>query len=680
MGFSEDYKALVDRSSPTIDQKNANLVSAFEQYNIEGEPSNYLLELHLGGLIHETLKCNENCDINKMQRVKNELLLEHFFSGVSIKPYLDTLDFIATVMTLNSFIVPINNIKKWKKAISISLDCNLILKKFKDENQLMNDFKRQYNVARSGKFFQKAGFDVKLNEGRLSIQNSALMKVSNDIEMYIKLIGGKRFCNLLFKYLHENQFYDIFLERFFLNRKVAYGRNDPLPPFGYLLNLAAKYTYYNITINSPNLINYLFNSIMDKSSFLLASYDVQPYASDQLNFWGIDNAIDMIREIALFDSSFSLVQLNPSYVTRILSGLFNYFDEKMIEKSLGFNIEKVNNIIQKILDISNEGITTFKVDQLILKEDDFTEVEKILDFMSISGNFVNRNFHLPTDKPDFMFKPLIKNGDEYVLLNSSFCAPSFYESIMSKLREKHKNLDDKIGLALENYVKKELSIKNIEYYCGKYKIGKKRMQCDIVIESKNTIFFVEIKKKAITRDARAGNEIKLILDLSKSFLDAHLQTGQHEIFIRENGYLKFESGKKIYLEDRSIERIALTLLDYGGFQDRVILDELFKIILTTDFHVDNKEYESDFDEIKTKFDKLRKQGQIISQYDNFYKGAPFHNCWFLSLPQFLMVIDDSVDNNSFFQNLRSIKFTTTGSLDYYYDYTKLNSWFEIESY
>ena len=59
---------------------------------------------------------------------------------------------------------------------------------------------------------------------------------------------------------------------------------------------------------------------------------------------------------------------------------------------------------------------------------------------------------------------------------------------------------------------------------------KREPECDVVIEDENNIVFIEIKKKALTSASRAGDDIKLIIDLSNSILDAHLQTGQHELF------------------------------------------------------------------------------------------------------------------------------------------------------
>jgi len=681
MEYLETFKNLVDRSDPSIDINKIDLISAFEHYDIEGEPSEYLIDVYLSGLIHQNLTTGDFLEINKIEKAKDHLLLDFFFNETPLKSYLNTLEIIQTVTKMDSLITSFIDETKWKTAIEASMDRNLIINQSINVQQMRKKYSRQYNVAKSAKFFQNEGFNVELKDGKFVVPYNGLMKISDDIEAYIKLLGGKVFSKMLFDILYQNDLFDEKLGRFHLNRICGYNRVDALPPFGYLLNLAAKHTNYTVTIDSPKLINYLFSSIMEKSEYLTSIYDLQAYDFDQLTFRTIDNFTEFISEIALFDSTFSLIQLKPSNVSRILKGILNGIEPEEIELLVGANLNEIIKVINEILNMSTQlGSVTFKIDDLKSLDIEINSIRKILETLSTPGNLINKNFHLPTDKTDYIFNPLIKNGDEYILLNCSWCSPAFYEAIMTKLRSKHSKIDDRIGIDFEKYVKQEFSNNKISYSSGKYKIGRKEFECDVVIESEQTIVFIEIKKKTITRASKAGDEIKLIIDLSKSLLDAHLQTGQHELFIRDNGNIIFENGDRIDLNGRSILRIALTMLDFGGFQDNVVLDELFRNLLISDFYVNDDKYKSDFKNIQDKMKKLRDQYEKLSQYDGFYKAAPFHNCWFLSLPQLLMLLDDSKDNNSFVQNLKSIRSITSGSLDYYYDYTHFNTMFQIKSY
>lgn len=671
------YKKVADKSSPTLDNSETDLVSAFEYYGIEGEPSEYLIDEYLSNIINESLTSGK-LEVNKIKRAKDHLLLDYFFNGTPLKSYLNTLEVIDKVARLNNLITSFEDEEKWKNAISTSLDYNLIIKRVKNHRELKQEYLRHYNVSKSARYFQNEGFDILLKDGKFLVPINGLMKVCEDIEIRMKLIGGEKFTEMLFSSFYQNRLYNEKLERFFLNRKLGYNRENPLSPFGYLLNLGAKYTFFNVTIDNPRLINYIFHSIIEKAEYLVAIYNIQPYNSDQ--DWNVDNITDSIREIALFGSVFSINQLKPSHVSRILKGLFSWVDPEEMELTFGGELNQIVHLINKILSLSNNiKPLTFKIEDLGIKNADNNSL-KMLDAISIPGRLVNKNFHLPDDKPSFIFKPpIIKNGDEYVLLNSSWRSPNFYESMMSKLREKHKNLDDKIGLIFEDYVKQELSKKGITCLSGKYKAGKKEPQCDIVIEDENNIVFIEIKKKALTSASRAGDDIKLIIDLSKSILDAHLQTGNHELFLKKNEYIEFENKKKLYLKGRFVIRVALTLLDFGSFQDRVILSELFKILSNSNLQVKNAEYKSQIKKISGKMSKFREQCINLTGDDGFYMQMAFFNCFFLSLPQLIMLIDDSTDNESFIQNLKGTMGITNGSYDYYYEYTFLNSIFTIKS-
>jgi len=679
MEFLEKYKAIVDELCPSID-KSIDLYSAFVKYEIEGEPNNYFLDVHLSGLIIEALKCNENCEMNQIKKARDHLLFDFYFTENSLKSYLDTLEVIYVCTQLDSLIASFDEEEKWKIAIKAAMDHSLIIEK-PNLYETTIDHPRHYNVAKSAKFFQSEGFNVNLIEGKFIVDNSGLIKVCNDIETRIKLIGGKKFIKMLLDSFYENQLFDKKLGRFLLNRKLGLDQDDPLPPFGYLLNLAAKYTYHKVTIDSPKLIDYLFSTALEKAIYLSSIYDLQPYNTDELTYRNLDIFVEFIRGIALFDSTFSIIQLKPSNVLRILKGLFDWIDANKMESSIGVNLNQIIEVVSKILGLSNKfEPVVFTVDDLS-SEIDIDSIKKILEMLSIDGKIINQDYHLPTDKTNFIFKPLIKNGEEYLLLSYSWCSPAFYEAIMSGLRDNYPNLESKVGLELEEYIKKELSNAGITFTSGFYKSGRKKFECDLVIESEQTVVFIEIKKKAFTRTAKAGDEISLIIDLSKSLLDATLQSGQHEIFIRENEHIQFVNNTKIDLKGRSIIRVALTLLDFGGFQDNTVIDELFRMMLISDVYVNRDEYEADFKKIQEKMSKLKDQYINLKQCDDgFYERLPFHNCWFLSLPQLLMLIDDSTDNDSFVSNLKSIRGISSGSLDYYYDYTHFNKMFDIKSH
>lgn len=675
MGFIEEYKELIEISNPTI--TDTDIVYLYSHYGISHEKGVYILRDvtdYLYKKIFKTLKCDGECELSSylIRKIKDHFLLEHFFSGSSLEPYY-TLEVIFDAVRTLGNIISFDKKDKWKKVIEAALDYNIISLTFKKPSSLKKNNPRIYNLANAAKYFKKKGYDVTIKDAEVNIKERDLKKICDEIEDTIRLLGG---VDVVYNLL--NQFSGLFdkeLDRFNLNRINGFG-NYPLVPIGYLLNLAAKHAKLT-QINDTLMWNYYYKYLIQISGHLGATYNVQPYNMFQLLFKGPINIIEFIQEIAIFDSMFSLIQLRPSDVPRILKGLFSSINPKEMEKEIGFNLDHLIMVTNKILNLAKSNIKPliFEITDLNYKGD-IKVLNKVLDVLSYDADIVNKDFILPKDKPNLIFKPLIKTNHKYVLLNRSWCSPMFYEALANELRTKKpwKHLeDDIIGPSLEEFIKSEFNNHNIKCRSGHYKIGKIEGQCDVIIESKDTIVFIEVKKKSLTRESKSGDEITLILDLSKSLLDAQIQTGKHEILLRENGYIEFDDKTRLNFKDRTIERVALTLLDYGGFQDRQVINQLLKVISSVDFRIRISKYESDFEKVKKKNDEFREESKKLAVYDTTFNEFPFFNCWFLSLPQLLILIDDSMDNDSFVQQLKKVKSMGFLSLDFYYEYGKLRS-------
>jgi len=92
-----------------------------------------------------------------------------------------------------------------------------------------------------------------------------------------------------------------------------------------------------------------------------------------------------------------------------------------------------------------------------------------------------------------------------------------------------------------------------------------------------------LKKKPLTRRAQAGSDVHILLDIANSLLDAQVQSGWHEARLRIHGYLDLTSPKgtaRLELKGRSVERIALSLLQFGSFQDRMLLKQFLEASMT----------------------------------------------------------------------------------------------------
>lgn len=82
-----------------------------------------------------------------------------------------------------------------------------------------------------------------------------------------------------------------------------------------------------------------------------------------------------------------------------------------------------------------------------------------------------------------------------------------------------------------------------------------------------------------TKSAMGGQVLDGMIDLALAMVRGQTQLGRHEILLRRQGYIEFEDGTRLELRGRKrINRIAVTLLDWGGVQDRVVAENACSVL------------------------------------------------------------------------------------------------------
>ncbi len=187
--------------------------------------------------------------------------------------------------------------------------------------------------------------------------------------------------------------------------------------------------------------------------------------------------------------------------------------------------------------------------------------------------------------------------------------------------------------------------------------------------------FLEIKKKPLTRRAQAGSDAHVLLDLANSLLLAQVQAGWHEVRLRRKDFIDLtENGvtRRLELEGRQIERIAISLMQFGSFQDRIFLKQFLEGTLHADFSVSDASLKKDFDKLNALLAEVRQQVNALHT-DDKELDRPFFHCWFLSLPQLLVLLDGVQGEEAFKNALWKTRHIATGSSDFYYDLSLVRS-------
>lgn len=684
------FKHLVNSTKPSLKASSINnLTDLYEHYKIEYGSSLtiYEVEKHLYKLIKNSLA---GSDLHQVElfSLRDQLLLTHFVNSESPQPYLGIIEIIISSTQVydgspkqsTQQIVSLESKRRWCTAIEIAWDITIISPKHLNYNlqNLKEGFKRQFVLSKYVKILRMKGYDIELRNGKVLIEELHLRNIANRIEADIKLLGGIRTLERLFDVIEPS--YCKNQGRYHLGRafKGLVEVDFPKIPVGYLLNLCVKFPRRQISLVVENSSD-IWDRILQNSIALTSILDVQPHSVYSLLFQRYETMISFLQELAVYDSLFCPPQLRSSDVSRMLRGLFTWCSEDT-KQELGWTPDQAAIVAEKIFDLTSSKsiLATFESTKVykLIPEVQEKVIDKLLTVFSHDENSVNSYFLLPQDvartKNYFQFKPLIKlKQDNYLLVNPSICSPAFYEAVVSELRNKAGDeTKEKLGKdGVESFIKNELSQHGIKFNCGEYKGAKgEQFEIDIVIETSDTLIFLEIKSKSLTRKSKDGNGLDLLVDLSKSLLESQIQLINHEAYIRDNETITLKDGYICKLNNRNIALVSISLLDFGSFQDRIFIHQFLRIMLDIEIGSNLSVDASKVSDLNKKLNKFKSLVSKIVQLDPGKLKHLFQYCWFLSVPQLLILLDNVNSNDDFKQELWRTRSITTGSLDFYREY------------
>lgn len=677
----ENFKQLVNETQAKIP---IELESIYKYLGIS-ENGSYLTSTitdRLYALIRESLSANNEDDhskITKFKEFRDELIFREVLNGESSKKYLEIVNILKDACGHElKYIQNSSSQKQWQVAIQCAVD----YLKFSPHTSLFyqtlrDEFPKTYDRAITAVKLRELGCTIEVFNADIII--NGINELYQNISDRVQIVGGLTFAKFIFTYLGEKAYSEIF-ERYKITRSVSTIENDQKPqvPFGYLLNLCVKYPYFSkVPVDHSNE----FKSIIDLATNITFSvYGAQPYSQWEAILLDGDKIIKFLTNIALWDSIYAIPQCRPSSALEIAFGIFNPLPDEAFERDFGFSRNEVRLVTQKVNDQlkNKKGPFTIDFNELDkklyrIKRD---KIESILDCMS-HIKAANKEYDEPSDylKIDYNFKPFIKTGKlQYLVLDKSWSSPSYFESIAAKIRESNKNLDQQLGHPMEDFLHDKFKEKGILALTGEYSYLGKEGECDFLIETDKAIILIEAKKKVLTRKSKSGDDIEIILDLSDSILAAQQQAGRTAIVLMEAGSVSLRqpdgSTKIVELKGREIERIALTQLEYGGFQDRMVMEKFLMTLLTHTINTNS----TDSRVVKKIAALASKQQDWIDQYkklcslDSKFEHWPFRNCWFFSLPQMIEVINVSRDSETFYEAFTANKYVSTGTMDWYTEY------------
>ena len=499
------------------------------------------------------------------------------------------------------------------------------------------------------------------------------MRKSGNIgcEYAVANFGGAKLVSIILRDILRPQFKR---GRYSLGRQaqpIPDPERGPSIPFGYLLNVAVKHINHQ---DSPLSDRALFDTIIKQSGDIVAILDLEAYSSFETLFPSHEDLPNYIQNAVLGDFSLSFRQLRVSDALIMIEHLFGWVNLNEMKHKLGWTIEDALNLAKAVLTATppEEVNIVFSKSDLVSRSGCPPQVlDRMLPCFTLDSREVNQGFLRPFDAAavNLYSKPFIwKNGDRRILVSPTIGALAFYEAIAAVLRNVHADADKEIGSSAEKLLSKAFQSHGIEpsAVSKKYHLGTKIYECDLVIEHPDALLLFEIKKKPLTTLAMAGNILVAIKDLVLSMINSQLQLSRHETQLIKKGKISFLDGTEILLNGRRIERLAITLLDWGSSQDKLISDNILKTLATSS--VGTTEPSSDnlriLDSISSELQKFQRQHLLLSELKE-PSAMPFFDCYFFGIPLILYLLDGVQTIDDFYHKLQVQKNIVTGASDPY---------------
>ncbi|WP_139186067.1 MULTISPECIES: hypothetical protein [Burkholderiaceae] len=572
---------------------------------------------------------------------------------------------------------------EWRKALELMCSAPRS-PHFSNYESVLGSCEDERALATAVQYLKKVGYDINFAEGELKISDDEERKLATDIDSLVATVGGRVVLDCVFHQI--NHLFDPRFQRYRFVRKTSQWNHqvNPQQPFGYLINLAVKHWHLEPKETNLNLLD----KIQHLSTAYSALHEVQPYNPYSSLFVDTQNIINFLQRSVRYDSLFSIFQLRVTDAKILYKGLLRkHISSRTTIRGIG--VAEVIRLTDFIIDRHCRG--NFKIPfsaKSIAQERKMREstVRKIIDtVLAHEPHAANKDYLLAAnvDLVNFQDRPLLKqkNGT-YQIISPSICGPAFVTSLLQFASGADSNFYADLGRQAEHLLREKLTAHGITWHTGEYSsVYEGRLEkgeCDIVIETKDVVFFLETKNKTLTNLARSGSDLHLFTDLALGAVHAASQIIRHELLLKSNGTLTLKDGDlnhTVHLNNRHVERISISLPEFGALQDRIILDHLLNAFLRADFSTNSGVMKKQFSQANKIAQSLRNSCAGLAKLGADTTRMFFSN-WHLSFAQLCVLLDRVKSNEDFKSELWRTRNIVTGTHDWYHDQSHMIGLYE----
>jgi hypothetical protein len=454
------FREIVDRTPTEIAaiRDRPEQLYAYVGLNFEGGYQLNTVSDALRERIRAAFKAGHRAVFSQCRSLMTDLIREHVILDAPLDPYYDLLGRLRDAARPGDGAGEVGG--DWVAAIKAARDSVEMSNYSMSNNRAPHA--REYNVAESAKALKRAGYAIQLEPGFIAVEAASQASLVAEIEKLVAAIGGINIARRLFKQI--SQIYDPAMGRYHIVPPIRMmGGGDMQVPIGYILQLAVKH----LEAREPEATHAAhWKRLIELATAYAAVIDVQPYYPA---IWGTMDAkalLKYLQEQALYDSMFRFLQLRASDVLKIGRGAFAFLDPDIRHPdgwALSQAFEVVGYLTDPRRDIRGPVVVDEREVRRGLSHIPRSAITAILrNVLSHAEGGPNRHFFLPTDAPtaddkskgaDFYLKPLIRRpGNRYLIIDRSMCGWGYMEALLTALRPFDRNLDTKVGMAMETFV------------------------------------------------------------------------------------------------------------------------------------------------------------------------------------------------------------------------------------
>lgn len=562
----------------------------------------------------------------------------------------------------------------WPEAISLAIQHRNNFHWFNPQaptnfNDQVYEFALAYaNLEKYGVQFTEKNYELFISEESFSL-------IDAKIHEHCKLIGGKNLLNSVFHYLSPE--YKSGPGRFVGLRQILINKQATKAdvPYGYLLAIGARH----LGDKGKKEHNDEFLSLLMLCRDLTTIFEIQIYSQWETLYLPPQDFIRFLQESVWYDNLISFSQIKSQHAKTISSRLCKSFIERDL-RSNEVKLRDVHRVANALVDIAKDKIA-FSVDTRTIAKrariQEFLAEIIMKDFLSFQPGEVNTTLKFPpiSNDIDYYFKPAVAMRGEYYLYPKSLCALGALNSVLNIIsapnKQRSQQNDILLGYEVEDFLREQFSNKQIKiaYGAKKDKHGSDEFECDLLVETDETVFIFEIKKKGLTRKAMSGDEISLLSDLADSLMLSHKQAMNIEYNLKNEPSIKLVHKDKnftVTLRDRKIKRISVSLNDFGALQDKISLQKILLHAADTNLNHPEEKIDKNLKKWREYTSEIRRLAIINGEYDG--NGHPFHDSFFMSIPQIMTILSHSENSDDFESDMSFLNSMTLGTRNFYREY------------